>query len=174
MLFQTLCIQQLDWDDTLSGKLLARWRKILAELHCLNGVLVPRCYFRCSQSCTSRQLYRFCDASDRAFTAVVYLQSVYDDKRAKSVLMASKTRVTPVKGQSILRLELLGAVSLSRLMCTILTSLPEPVPALYWTDSTATLHRIINKTPWRQYIEHRVTEIRRLSDSRLASVSWES
>ena len=48
MLFQTLCIQQLDWDDPLSGELLARWRKILAELHCLNGVLAPGC----SQSCT--------------------------------------------------------------------------------------------------------------------------
>ena len=71
MLFQTLCIQQLDWDDPLSGKLLARWRKILAELHCLNSVLVPRCYFRCSQSCTSRQLHGFCDASDRGFAAVV-------------------------------------------------------------------------------------------------------
>ena len=113
MLFQTLCIQQLDWDDPLSGELLARWRKILAELHCLNGVLVPRCYFRGRQSCTSRQLHRFCDASDQAFAAVVYLRSVYDDNCVKTVLMTSKTRVAPVKGQSIPRLELLGAVSLS-------------------------------------------------------------
>ena len=167
MLFQTLCIQQLEWDEPLSGKLLGRWRKILAELHCLNGVLVPRCYFRGSQSCTSRQLHGFSDASDRAFAAVVHLQSVYDDNRVKTVLMASKTRVAPVKGQSIPRLELLGAVSLSRLMLTILPSLPEPVPALYWTDSTATLHWIINEKTLKQYIEHRVTEIRRLSDSRL-------
>ena len=167
MLFQTLCIQQLDWDDPLSGELLSRWKKIIAELRCLNGVLVPRCYFRSTQSCTSRQLHGFCDASDRAFAAVVYLRSVYDDNCVKTVLVASKTRVAPVKGQSIPRMELLGAVTLSRLMATILASLPEPVPALYWTDSTATLHWIINERPWRQYIEHRVTEIRRLSDSQL-------
>ena len=61
-------------------------------------------------------------------------------------------------------MELLGAVTLSRLMATILASLPEPVPALYWTDSMAT---IINERPWRQYIEHQVTEICRLSDSQL-------
>ena len=92
---------------------------------------------------------------------------MYDDNCVKTVLVASKTRVAPVKGQSIPRMKLLGAVTLSRLMATILASLPEPVSALYWTDSTATLHWIINERPWRQYIEHRVTEIRRLLDSQL-------
>ena len=52
-------------------------------------------------------------------------------------------------------------------MATILISLPEPVPALYCTDSTATLHWISNEIPWSQYIEHRVTEICRLSDNQL-------
>ena len=52
-------------------------------------------------------------------------------------------------------------------MATILISLPEPVPALYCTDSTATLHWISNEIPWSQYVEHRVTEIFRLSDNQL-------
>ena len=98
---------------------------------------------------------------------MVYLRSIYDDNCVRTVLIASKTRVAPVKRQSIPRLELLGAVSLSRLMATILTSLPEPVPALYWTDSTPTLHWISNEKPWSQYIEHRVTEIHCLSDNQL-------
>ena len=45
MLFQTLCIQQVNWDDLLSGKLLTKWRKILLQFSCLNNVQVPRCYF---------------------------------------------------------------------------------------------------------------------------------
>ena len=166
MLFQTLCIQQVNWDDPLSSKLLTKWRNILSQLHCLNSVQVPRCYFG-GDPCTTRQLHGFCDASDRAFAAVVYLRSVYGNNCIKTVLIASKTRVPPVKKQSIPRLELLGAVTLSRLMATIMASLPEPVPTFYWTDSTATLHWISNQKPWRQYIKHRVSEIRRLSDSQL-------
>ena len=166
MLFQILCIQQVNWDDPLSSELLTKWRNILSQLHCLNSVQVPRCYFG-GDPCTTRQLHGFCDASDRAFAAVVYLRSVYDNNCVKTVLIASKTRVAPVKKQSIPRLELLGAVTLSRLMATIMASLPEPVPTFYWTDSTATLHWISNQKPWRQYIEHRVSEIRRLSDSQL-------
>ena len=166
MLFQTLCIQQVNWDDPLSSELLTKWRNILSQLHCLNSVQVPRCYFG-GDPCTTRQLHGFCDASDRAFAAVVYLRSVYGNNCVKTVLIASKTRVPPVKKQSIPRLELLGAVTLSQLMATIMASLPEPVPTFYWTDSTATLHWISNQKPWRQYIEHRVSEIRRLSDSQL-------
>ena len=165
MLFQTLCIQQVNWDDPLSGELLTKWRKILSQLCCLNNVQVPRCYFS-GDPCT-RQLHGFCDASDRAFAAVVYLRSMYDNGCVKTVLIASKTRVAPVKRQSIPCLELLGAVTLSRLMATIMASLPEPVSTLYWTDSTATLHWISNQKPWKQYIEHRVSEIHRLSDSQL-------
>ena len=144
---------------------MTKWRKVLSQLRCLNNVQVLRCYFS-GDPCT-RQLHGFCDASDRAFAAVVYLRSVYDNGCVKTVLIASKTRVAPVKRQSIPRLELLGAVTLSRLMATIMASLPEPVPTLHWTDSTATLHWISNQKPWKQYIEHRVSEIRRLSDSQL-------
>ena len=143
MLFQTLYIQQVNWDDPLSSELLTKWRNILSQLHCLNSVQVPRCYFG-GDPCTTRQLHGFCDASDRAFAAVVYLRSVYDNNCVKTVLIASKTKVAPVKKQSIPRLELLGAVTLSRLMATIMASLPEPVPMFYWTNSTATLHWISN------------------------------
>lgn len=44
---------------------------------------------------------RFCDASDHAFATVVYSQTVYMDNSVKTVLIASKTRVPPVKKQSI-------------------------------------------------------------------------
>lgn len=165
ILFQVLCVQQVDWDEQLSGESLVKWKSILSELHCLNGIQVPRCYFLEGHSCTVSQLHGFCDASDRAFAAVVYLRTVYSDGSIHTVLIASKTRVAPVKKQSIPRLELLGAVTLSRLVASILTALPEDVPAFYWTDSTATLHWIRNDRPWKQYIEHRVSEIRQLTVS---------
>ena len=42
-------------------------------------------------------------------------------------------------------------------MATIMASLPKPVPTLYWTDSTTTLHWISSQKHWKQYIEHRVS-----------------
>ena len=98
MLFQTLCIQQVNWDDPLSSELLTKWRNILSQLQCLNSVQVPRCYFG-GDPYTTRQLHGFINASDGAFAAVVYLRSVYDNNCVKTVLIASKIRVAPMKKQ---------------------------------------------------------------------------
>ena len=93
---------------------------------------------------------------------MVYLRSVYDDKTVKISLLAFKTRVALTKQQSIPRSELLEALVLSHLVDTITVSLPQPVPVFYLTDSMAVLHWIRVVKPWKQYISHRVTEIRRL------------
>jgi len=89
---------------------------------------------------------------------------VYSDGSIQTVLIASKIRVAPLKKQNISRLELLGALIVSRLAATIAGSLPEQVKSFFWTDSTAALHWICNEKPWNQYIEHRVIEIRQLTD----------
>jgi len=70
------------------------------------------------------------------------MRSVYEDGNVEVVLMASKIRVAPNKRQTIPHLELLGAVVLSRLLNSILLSLPSSVPNFCWTDSMAVLHWI--------------------------------
>ena len=110
------------------------------------------------------QLHGFCDASERAFAAVIYLRSVCVDGTVEVTLVAAKTRVSPIKKQSIPRLELLGAVILGRLMKNVISSLPKPLPTFYWTDSMATLHWIRTIKPWKQYVSHRVFEIHSLSN----------
>jgi len=42
------------------------------------------------------QLHGFCDASERAFAAVIYLRSVCVDGTVEVTLVAAKTRVSPV------------------------------------------------------------------------------
>ena len=163
VLFQDLCVCEAEWDSPLSGELLLKWKRITSELSCLEGVTVPRCYFKFSSPCQAIQIHGFCDASERAFAGVVYMRSVYKDGSVEVVLMVSKTRVAPTKPQTIPRLELLGALVLSRLVSNVITSLPTPVPTFYWTDSMAALHWIRVNKPWKQYISHRVSEIRRLT-----------
>jgi hypothetical protein len=71
--------------------------------------------------------------------------------------------VAPNKKQTIPRLELLGATILARLESNISKALSLNVQEFYWVDSTATLCWIRNERLWKQYIQNRVTEIRKLS-----------
>ena len=113
----------------------------------------------------SYQLHGFSDASEKAFAAVVYLRVEYKCMPPDIRLVASKTRVAPVKKQSIPRLELLGATILVRLMERIVTGLDSPQwEHYYWTDSYTTLCWIRNDQRWKQYVQHRVDEIHKLSD----------
>ena len=164
MLFQVLCSEKIDWDQPLRGEMNKTWNLMFEELKPLGYVRIPRCYFYPGFSKTDVQLHGFSDASERAYGAVVYIRVVYSDSRIETRLVASKTRVSPIKKQSIPRLELLGAVILSRLTRTVLKALPNEVNRInYWVDSRTVLCWIKNDKHWKQYVKHRVDEIRQLT-----------
>ena len=160
ILFQELCLDKIDWDSNLPKHLLGTWNSLLNELKCLNNVKIPRCYFRSRP--VRFEIHGFSDASNRAYAGVVYIRSLYEDGGVDVRLVASKTRVAPLKRQTIPRLELLGALILARLINSL--DLTEGnVKTVYWTDSTTTLCWIKNEKPWKQYVQHRVDEIRKLT-----------
>ena len=67
----------------------------------LKDVRVPRCYFkRTEEQPKSHQIHGFCDASDNVFAAVVYLRTEHRSGEVEVNLMASKTRVAPIKKQT--------------------------------------------------------------------------
>lgn len=70
----------------------------------------------------SYRLCGFCDASLSAYAAVIYLSIESEDESCMRFI-AAKTRVAPLKKQSVPRLELLSAVLLARLMDTTLALL---------------------------------------------------
>ena len=83
-------------------------------------------------------------------------------------LLSSKTRVAPIKQQTIPRLELLGALISARLVSTLLKSLPREIKPTFWVDSTAVPCWIRHDKPWKQYIQSRVQEIRKI----VPEASW--
>ena len=107
--FQELCSQKLAWDDTLTGDLANKWAEIVSDMQNTPAVSVPRCYLTGSEGkITSVSLHGFCDASGKAFAAVVYL--VLSNGSQNFVQRkASKSRVAPLAKQTIPRLELLSA-----------------------------------------------------------------
>ena len=75
-------------------------------------------------------------------------------------LISSKTRVSPIKKQSIPRLEPLGAVILARLSKVVRNALPKVEDIVYWVDSSTVLYWIRNEKLWKRYVNNRVEEIR--------------
>ena len=111
------------------------------------------------------QLHGFGDASSKAYCAVVYL--VYaTNEGIYAKLLASKSRVAPLKTLTIPRLELMSARILAQLMETVKKALESQLQisrVKYWLDSKTALCWIQNRGEWKQFVRHRVNEILKLS-----------
>ena len=160
ILFQSLCKDKVGWDEKLEGTLAKNETKSLRNwsLEVLSTIKVPRCYYVVDNVLVEQQVHRFCDALERAYA--VYLRSVYANWDISVRLISSTTRVAPLKEQTIPRLELLGATILARLVLNCFIS---NIEIYCWADSYTVLRWIKNDKPWRQYVQHRVNEIRKLT-----------
>jgi hypothetical protein len=145
MLFQELCLAKTSWDEKVDEKMCATINNLRSELAFLNKVPIPRCYFLPNLKLAVVQIHGFSDASERAFAAVIYLRTLYENGTIDVNLIASKATI------------------LARLESNISKALLLNVQEFYWVDSAATLCWIRNERLWKQYIQNRETEIRKLS-----------
>ena len=107
-------------------------------------VTIPRCvYGVTSQPIQSARLVGFCDASTKAYAAVVYMRFESEDN-VNVKLLTAKTRVTPVGGMTIPRLELLSALLLAKLITSTSAALKSEITLqdpVCFTDSKASLYK---------------------------------
>ena len=166
LFFQELCKRKIGWDDRLEGELLKWWQKLVSGLQNMSSFTVLRCYFQgVSERIFSCSLHGFGDASCKAYAAVIYLH-ITTTNGSYLKFVASKSRVAPVKHESIPRLELLAALVLARLITHVCEALEPEVgiaEMTCWTDSRVTLCWIKGEErEWKQFVQHRVNEIRQL------------
>ncbi|XP_017791920.1 PREDICTED: uncharacterized protein LOC108573940 [Habropoda laboriosa] len=112
-------------------------------------------------SAVKLELHGFCDASEKAYGACVYLRSIDEHGRIRIELLVAKSRVAPLKSHTIPRLELCGALLLVSLAKTVENALHIPINhSFYWTDSTIVLHWL-NTPPntLKTFVANRVAEI---------------
>ncbi|XP_043469792.1 uncharacterized protein LOC122503353 [Leptopilina heterotoma] len=116
------------------------------------------------------ELHGFADASKVAYGAVIYLRIINESGEIKVLLISSKSKVAPLKEQTIPRLELLAALLLARLITFIKNIRAyKDLPVQCWTDSKVVL-AWLNDHPskWKLYVANRVAEIQTL----LPKIKW--
>ena len=113
------------------------------------------------------ELHGFSDGSLQAYGAVIYSRCLSKSSNITSNLIASKSRVAPIKPTTIPRLELLGNLLLSRLMKKVkkaLQNLGYTVKTCFWTDSKVTLSWIFADSEILEvFVQNRLKEIRSIS-----------
>ena len=165
MFFKQLC-EDWDWDQELTGKTLSKWEKLLSSLRESPTLSVPRMYAPSIHSSTTLcSLHGFCDASVKAYAAVIYLVTQVESQR-QVAFVASKTRISPQRKLTIPQLELLSAVLLARLIHSVTQILSTRItlqqPVCY-ADSQVALHWIAGHgKEWKQFVHNRVIEICKL------------
>ena len=132
-----------------------QWRE---ELHLLTAVRLPRYYFHPKKRPKSLSLHGFCDASQEAFAATVYIRATYHSGPPTSNLVISKTRVAPLKSRTIPQLELCGAHLLARLLTSTSKTLDIPLENIHaYTDSTIVLAWLDGSPQrYRIYVANRI------------------
>ena len=139
ILLQRCWEQNVDWDDSLPSSICDAWCTWKSELHLLAEVRIPRCYSNCAGKAVTLELHGFCDASESAYAAVIYLRAT-SRTLIQSALVISKAKVAPLKRQTIPRLELCGAKLLAQLLHHTSKALEIPLSHVHaWCDSTIVL-----------------------------------
>lgn len=166
ILIQKLWLSGIDWDDELPPQLMEEWIAYRAELVLLTGFKIPR-WVNTGEDVTLVELHGFCDASNDAYAAVIYIRVVKLTGTTSINLLTSKTKVSPIKQVSIPRLELCGAVLVAKLLQEVSHSLNIPKSCLHaWTDSTVVLAWLSSHpSRWKTFVANRVSDILNVLDS---------
>ena len=105
ILFQELCKDKKDWGEPLEGSCKSIWQRVVTQLQGVKPLTLPRRYYAGTEGeLIASELHRFCDASAKAYGAVVFLRIVTTCASYVRFL-SSKTRLAPPSEQTIRRLD---------------------------------------------------------------------
>jgi len=104
--------EKLGWDEEVNPDLQRRVEEVLKGLSGGNHLRVNRWLGITPSQCknTKLSLHVFCDTSSKAYAAAAYIHVIDTNGDVTVNLVASKCRLAPPNGDTIPRLELLGAL----------------------------------------------------------------
>ncbi|CAG4928687.1 unnamed protein product [Colias eurytheme] len=159
ILFQDVWRENLAWDQLVPQHISEKWCKIKQDIDTISQFQVPR--WLQTQENDLIELHGFCDASTKAYGSVVYCK-ITRNNNSSVVLVAGKTKLVPLsKKCSLPRLELCGAVLLSKLMAKIKKCLVNYNITVYgWVDSILVLGWLNGQVDrWKPFVANRVKQV---------------
>ena len=160
VMLQTLWCKGLDWDDTIPHEDLHAWSDIKVDIQNISDYQLPRCVKMETNCDTQNRLVCFCDASSNAYATLIYLHQT-DGYDSKVDLLFAKTRLTPVKGMTIPRAELMAVLIGVRCLNFVQQQLKlSIVDNFLWTDSQCVLKWICSDKDLTVFVANRVREIK--------------
>lgn len=145
VLLRELWTCQVKWDQPVPYHMRDTWLSLFRVLKALTRCLIPRWYSFLS-SPVSWQLHILFDASTPAFKEVIHLCCDGSYGNVETALVMVKTKVPTTQKLTIVRLELNGALSASKLRAATVSKLQSPQEDIFaWSDSSAALGWINRK-----------------------------
>ena len=76
MLFQSICMMKINWNDILPETIIAEWQNILENVNVMNSLKLERHYLKMFdlKNVEIIELHGFSDASLKAYAAVTYIR----------------------------------------------------------------------------------------------------
>ena len=167
---QQLWLLKLSWDSMLSADLQTRWINFYSSLKSLDKLSISRKVIDGESTIT---LHGFCDASQDAYGACVYIRNQSHDGSISVNLLMSKSRVAPMRTTTIPRLELCGALLLSELIVEIQAELStinvnfKSSDIVLWTDSSVVLGWIQSVVQLKSFVANRISQILENSEAKM-------
>ena len=154
---QKLWQDNLKWDEPLPSHLQEKWNQLFQNISKLSQLKINRKVI--CPNFINIQLHGFCDSSERAYGACLYIRST--NTKTSCVLLCSTSKVAPLKQLTIPRLELCAATLLSKLYKKAIRALNIIIHESYlWTDSSIVLTWIQGPpNKWKTFVGNRVALI---------------
>jgi hypothetical protein len=162
-IIQDLCKLKLGWDDPIPADCTENWKTWLSKLSCLEDIRVDRCIQgNLKGKIVATDLHVFSDASESGYGACAYACLHDEFGQSHATLILGKSRLAPIKKQTIPRLELAAAVVACKLKTYIEREMEIQFHKTYlWTDSMIVLGYINNmQKRFKTYVANRLSQIR--------------
>ena len=114
VLMRKLWLAKCDWDISLTEEMRNEWAEFFQQMIEIAEIKFERCV-RPSEAIDEPMLILFSDASEQAYGACAYVRWQLRNGLFDSCLLASKTRISPLKVETIVRLEVSAAIISKRL-----------------------------------------------------------